>query len=349
MKLFLKTLLLLSLSLLASCHDSEGQDAPFLETKMVDASLDRLRVFSIFQNKAAIQEAKNLQQAVSAFLDNVDLDHLQKLRSIWQSSHNKYLANQYGFFEPTETRRDLVFAVESWPIQPGFIDSLPHYPASGIVNDITLVMDLPTLRQQHGVTDREEVCLGYHAIEYLIFERNIEDFSTEGDQGETAHQGGIERRRLLLQLLSDELLHNLSQSAELMNRQFSRQEDVTSQDKIYQFLHSTAKALPGIQRESSLLFDLNTSHGHYSQTSLNSLTIELTTLEAFFLGDVDLMPILMSIDLISAANFEKTLLDAVALLKKPEAGEVEFAKLTLMISALGHQLDNFELILERNL
>jgi putative iron-regulated protein len=182
MKLFLKTLLLLSLSLLASCHDSEGQDAPFLETKMVDASLDRLRVFSIFQNKAAIQEAKNLQQAVSAFLDNVDLDHLQKLRSIWQSSHNKYLANQYGFFEPTETRRDLVFAVESWPIQPGFIDSLPHYPASGIVNDITLVMDLPTLRQQHGVTDREEVCLGYHAIEYLIFERNIEDFSTEGDQ-----------------------------------------------------------------------------------------------------------------------------------------------------------------------
>ena len=349
MNLFLKTLLLLCLCLLASCNDSEGQSPPFLETKMVDASLSRLRLFAIFQNKAAIQEAKNLQQAVSAFLDKVDLDHLQKLKSTWHASHNKYLANQYGLFEPTDAKKDLVFAIESWPIQAGFIDSLSNYPTSGIVNDITLVMDLPTLRQQHGVTDREEVCLGYHAIEYLIFERNIEDFGTVGDHAQTEGQGGIERRRLLLQLLADELLNNLRQSAELMDRQFSNQNGVTNQDKMYHFLHNTANYLPRVQRESSLLFDLNASHGHYSQTSLNALTIELTTLEAFFLGDVDLMPLLKAIDLTSAANFKKTLLDAVALMRNSEAGEAEFAKLPLMVSALGHQLENFELILERNL
>ncbi|MFT7687567.1 MAG: stress-induced morphogen [Candidatus Azotimanducaceae bacterium] len=349
MKLLRSSVLLTSLCLLISCMDSEEQKILILEAKLVDSSLSRLRVFSVHQNKAAIIEAQNLQQVVSDFLTTADDEHLQKVQSAWQASHNKYLQSHYGLFVPSDERKDLIFAIESWPIQPGFIDSLPDYPESGIVNDTTLSIDLSTLRQQHGITDREEVCLGYHAIEFLIFDRSIEHFNVQTKQENLADQSSIERRRLLLQLLADELVNNLSQSALLMDQQFSAEADFTGQDKIYHFLSSAAAYLQGVQRESSLLFDLNAGHGHYSKTSFNALAIELTALEAFFLRDVDFMPILMAIDLTTSANFKKTLLDAVALIRDPEAGEAEFAKLPLMISALGHQLENFESILGRNL
>ena len=353
MKLPLTPILLFSLCLLVSCQESEEQHVPLLKAKLIDSSLSRLSAFSVFQNKAAIQGAQNLQAVTSAFLKTTDNGQLQKVHLAWQNAHNKYLASKYGLFMPLDERRALLFAIESWPIQPGFIDSLPNYPSSGIVNDITLNMDLPTLREQHGITDREEVCLGFHAVEYLIFERSIEHFSAEFPrktaESSTRKEDSVERRRLLLQLLVDELVNNMNQSALLMAKQFSTQEDITNQDKIYHFLHNTADNLQGLQRASSLLFDLNASHGHYSETSLNALAVELTTLEAFYLGDVDLMPLLMAIDLTTAANFNKTLLDAVALIRDPEAGETEFAKLPLMISALAHQLENFESILGRNL
>jgi hypothetical protein len=59
--------------------------------------------------------------------------------------------------------------IASWPIQPGFLDSFGPHIHSGLVNDITLLIDPHTLRTTNLMTDSEEVTLGLYAIEYLLF------------------------------------------------------------------------------------------------------------------------------------------------------------------------------------
>jgi hypothetical protein len=59
--------------------------------------------------------------------------------------------------------------IASWPIQPGFLDSFGSHIHSGLVNDITLLIDPHTLRTYNLMTDSEEVTLGLYAIEYLLF------------------------------------------------------------------------------------------------------------------------------------------------------------------------------------
>ena len=332
---------LLVLALLLSCQ--EAKRAPLLTPGLLESRLNDFQSFSLTQNRIAIEEAEKLELAISTFLSMNTQEHKDTLLKTWQSTHKAYLASQFGLFLPSEERTEILFSLETWPLQPGFIDSLPEYPDSGVVNDITMSIDLPSLRQQHGVTDREELCLGFHTLEYLVYERSLEDFSPN-DKSEF-----VERRRLLLKLLGEEVLNNLRQSTKLISNQFSAEQNASDIFKFYHLLLSTSDYLQVTQRASNLLFDENSGHGSYSQSATSALTAELIALERYFLKEVNLTPLLMEIDSKSAANFKKTLEDAIALLEDPEAGEIEFAKLPLMISALIHQLESFETTMSRNL
>lgn len=334
----LMTILASTLLLLVACDQSEKQVEVLLDPALLSNTLGAYRAYALSQNTVAIDEAKRLQSLVAAFLKTPDETQSENIKTSWLLAHQAYLASQYGLFIRSNERERLNFEIESWPIQPGFIDALPEYPNSGIINDITLLIDLPTLREQHGITDKEEVALGFHAIEYLIYGRDLTDFIDEDKN---------HRRRRFLQLVTEDLVLSLQESATMIENQFVGQERYSDLHKIYDLLHSTSDYLQAAQRESNLLNAQNNSHSVYSQTSRSTLAIELTALRAFYLDEVDLMPLLMEIELTTAANFKKTLLDAIALFNDPEAGEADFAKLPLMISALSHQLENFELIIGR--
>ena len=88
--------------------------------------------------------------------------------------------------------------IDAWPLLPGFIDNLPGYPHTGIVNDMTLPMTSEVLRAQHQITDTAEVALGFHVIEYYAFTRRHQDFA-----------GASTRRKQYLSLVSDLLLLEL--------------------------------------------------------------------------------------------------------------------------------------------
>jgi len=329
-----------ALLLLSACDQHEKEADVLLDPAMLSKTLEAYRVYALSQNALALEEAQKLQLHVTSFLNAPIEAQSQTLKSAWLVAHKAYLASQYGLFIRNKDREALIFAIETWPIQPGFIDSLPEYPNSGIINDITLSIDLPTLREQHGLTDKEEASLGFHALEYLIYGRKLTDFTDE----EMNH-----RRRQYLQWVVDELVLNLQQSVLMIESQFAPQEGYSNLHRVYELLHSTSDYLQAAQRESNLLIDQNTGHGNYSQTSRSTLAAELSALEAFYLSEVDLMPLMMEIDLTTSANFKKTLLDAIALFNDPEAGEADFALLPLMISALSHQLDHFRLVLGREI
>jgi putative iron-regulated protein len=98
--------------------------------------------------------------------------------------------------------------IAAWPIQPGYLDSYGSHTHSGIVNDITLLIEPHTIRSQHLITDREEVTLGIYAIEYLLF--GDKDYKNKKDTRFTRFINVSKLPKALAQagLLIDELPNN---------------------------------------------------------------------------------------------------------------------------------------------
>src|SRR5690606_17067548 len=146
-------------------------------------------------------------------------------RDAWRRAHNAYMEFQLlsalsgsnpGLFGALA---EYDFALEAWPIQPGYLDYFDVYSHSGIVNDMALPLTAEAVREQHGLTDSSDVSIGFHALEYLLWgengERPLADFApaTPDAAQEEAGMRTVDlpsnRRRALLRLLSQLLMDDL--------------------------------------------------------------------------------------------------------------------------------------------
>ena len=128
-----------------------------------------------------------LTAATDQFLQNPSDASLLTARTAWHDAHRRFaaLALLLG-------RREDNDEIDVWPIEPGFLDTLPGYPASGIVGDEVITISLATLRAQHGITHPSEASLGFHPAEYFLFERALSDFEDTAENP---------RRRQTLELI----------------------------------------------------------------------------------------------------------------------------------------------------
>ncbi|MFK4752434.1 imelysin family protein [Oceanobacter antarcticus] len=127
----------------------------------------------------ACASAEALQNAITTLLDHPNPFTLAASRDAWRDSYSAFLrARLYGFLpvtDPVEWQRQglsyhqTLSLIDSWPIEGGYIDYLPGYPFTGIVNDLTLPLSSDTLQQQHGFADPASVSLGFHVIEFLLW------------------------------------------------------------------------------------------------------------------------------------------------------------------------------------
>lgn len=80
-------------------------------------------------------------------------------------------------------QRRLLRETAAGPAFPGYIDTLPRYPESGLVFDQTVDTTRAALRQQHQLTDPGEVSLGLYAVEIILFgvaaSRPLSDFAAD--------------------------------------------------------------------------------------------------------------------------------------------------------------------------
>ena len=341
--------LALALSLLLSCGHEEltSSDSIQLDSDQTKLAIEQIAAFAQRQNSNALIVSEQLLTSVRAFLASPNEESLDSLKAIWQTAHESHLAGQLGLFKDSETNARLVFSLDAWPLHPGFLDSLPAYPEGGIINDITINVDSETLRRQHGITDPAEVCLGFHALEYLIFDRPLTDFVTPDTRDLVAQS--INRRRLLLETVTVELTQDLAQMAEFVSVQFQPREGQSAEQQLFLFLSSTRGYMQKAFRESSILFDEGMGHSAFSNTSTESLRTELLALQQFTLSEVTLRPILRALDPATTDNFEATLADVLVMLGRSEANEPEKAKLPLMLSVLLHRLEEFEITLKQYL
>jgi len=169
-------------------------------------------------------ECATLHLSLEQFLAQPQAELLATARADWRNCHNQW--HQFDLFTSLNDINPglfgglakLSFAIDAYPLQPGYLDSLEAYPYSGIVNDISLAITADNLRTQHGLTDSEDVSLGLHALEFLLWgekgERPASDYDDErvdadpDTQLKPAEQPISRRRELLLlvsHLLQDDL------------------------------------------------------------------------------------------------------------------------------------------------
>lgn len=176
--------------------------------------------------KASLVEAQNLAEAIRDFLASPSEAKLNGARLAWHRSHDAY--GEYALFIAMSKSNPGLFgslakydfAVEAWPIQPGYLDYYGVYTHSGIVNDIAMPLTAEALRQQHGFTDSSDVSLGFHSLEYLLWGENggrpASDY-LPAHLDEDQQRVGVRpvdlprnRRRVLLELVANLLVDDIA-------------------------------------------------------------------------------------------------------------------------------------------
>lgn len=184
----------------------------------------------------ASQLAQVLDTRIAALLHEPDEQSLAQTRLAWRQAYDAYLqALLFSYLpitDPSEWRRQgldqmtLLERLDSWPIEPGYIDYLPGYPFSGIVNDLALDLNGQTLLDQHGFSDPTSASIGYHPIEFMLWgndgTRTARDFLPREntaavllpaqDQLQANDDISVQnhhRRREYLQLVSEQLQKDL--------------------------------------------------------------------------------------------------------------------------------------------
>jgi len=341
----LLALAFLALSLLAAC----GQPAP---TTPAPAPIDRNQVVQIVSaiklhaadtRDALKKEISTLEKTTTEFLAQPDEQTRLALQTSWRRAHLAYASAQFGFLTLDDNLRQLIFRIDAWPIQPGFIDDLPLYPASGIINDETLLLSADVLIGQHGITDEEEVALGFHSLEYLIFARPLTDF--DADSAST----NIQRRREFLAIAARQLVIDSDNLFLASADQFDATNYPAALAVLKQVIAGNLQKLRVAFRESNLLTANDTGHSIYSSTSLDTLSAEIEALEQFMVGYVPMEPILLAIDANAYSNFKATLAELRQLMRNSGEDEVSRANLPLFLSALIHELEAFDRMLVHQL
>lgn len=267
----------------------------------------------------ATQTAQELDSRIAALLHNPNETSLNEAQMAWREAYDAYLHSllfsYLPLIDPADWHRQQIdlrstlILLDTWPIEGGYIDHIPGYPFSGIVNDLTLPIQEDTLLAQHRFADDSYASLGYHAIEFMLWgadgDRDPRDFLaqentapvimplTPGDIGlnslhdleedekaETAlvHTLGIQnhtRRRQYVQLLTEQLqkhLLRLQRRWQPSNGYYAEMIQSSEPTKVIQV---TLWASNQLLAQELLTQRLDADSSTFSQTSLNDLRATL--------------------------------------------------------------------------
>jgi hypothetical protein len=364
-----KNLVLICALLLSACDGRQGTTAGTTQaldkldsqtSRQVLAQMEQVRRQYAEQSLLTIDD---FGHKLHLFLQDPGEERLDELRNSWLLAHNAFTRASFFSFNDQSEIKNLI---DAWPIQRGFIDSTSSHPQSGIINDLTLDINAETLRHQHGVTDSLEVSLGFHSLEFLIFDRKFSDYNAAITQNqenapqdnpvETSKiQGNTEeivgRRRQMLKIVFNILEQDLRQgfiSAEGSNASLiadTNDGEHAKVDSIRLILKRLLLPAQSLFAEVNYIGGKRSGHSGFSQSSWENLRNQHSVLVELSGAGSMLAPILTLLDEKSASDYQITLTQAqdILLLEEPDAEQ--FARMPLLFAALGHQLEDMQTVM----
>ena len=189
------TLWLTCLVSLVGCDQLFEQPKPIDNApEQIDVNAESLlsaaNLYVYTQMSDALGQAQELDAIITSFLHHPNPGSLEEAQAAWIKTYSAYVKVSFfsqvprfekpQFREQQDTYARIQERIDSWPIEPGYIDYLPMYPLSGIINDLTLKMNEADISAQHGFSDMRFASIGFHPMEFLLFgadgKRSAKDF-----------------------------------------------------------------------------------------------------------------------------------------------------------------------------
>jgi putative iron-regulated protein len=166
-----------------------------------ESLLSAANLYVYTQMSDALGQAQELDAIITSFLHHPNPGSLEEAQAAWIKTYSAYVKVSFfsqvprfekpQFREQQDTYARIQERIDSWPIEPGYIDYLPMYPLSGIINDLTLKMNEADISAQHGFSDMRFASIGFHPMEFLLFGADGKRFYSTRKQ----HRSGQRRYR----------------------------------------------------------------------------------------------------------------------------------------------------------
>ncbi|WP_299325924.1 imelysin family protein [uncultured Maribacter sp.] len=205
---------------------SSDDDAP--AEVIVDETIDRSTVLTNYADlvlanyQAAMIDAEALKVAIDAFVATPTEDNFNAAKEAWLTSRESYGPSEAFRFAngPIDTgdTEEIEGYLNSWPLDEAYIDYVEGDLNAGIINDTdnfpSLTKEL--LTGENGNGGEENVAIGYHAIEFLLWGQDLtapsENLAGQRVYTDFVDDGTAEnqdRRRAYLAIVADLLTDHL--------------------------------------------------------------------------------------------------------------------------------------------
>lgn len=212
------------LAVLAGCGSSSDGGGTSQETARLAG--EAAATYSSIAYRAysdSLALAEELDDALTAFATDGSVDSQDGAKSAWLATREPYLQTEvYRFYDgpidnPTDGPES---SLNAWPLDEAHVDYTRDAASAGIINNTELPIDEATLRGSNEAGGEENISVGFHPIEFLLWGQDDPDPSTElpglrpasdyvsGDGGTAENQ---DRRGEYLELAGDLLIDDLQQ------------------------------------------------------------------------------------------------------------------------------------------
>ncbi|MCA9529603.1 MAG: iron-regulated protein [Myxococcales bacterium] len=171
----------------------------------------------------SLQAGQALAGAIDDLLAAPTADGLEAAKQAWLDSREPYLQTEvYRFYDgPIDNPEDGPEGMlNAWPIDEAYVDYTEDAADAGMINDDDVDLTLPFLRGQNELGSEDNIAVGYHPIEFLLWgqdttppsahlpgQRSYTDYLA--DKG--PHAAHADRRAQYLRLLGEGLIDDLTQ------------------------------------------------------------------------------------------------------------------------------------------
>lgn len=125
----------------------------------------------------ALSDAQSLKEAITDFTQSPSESKLQKAKEAWLQARESYGQTEAFRFSngPIDSEEGPEGLLNAWPLDEGYIDYVEGVENSGIINDTVTypVLDNALLESLNESGGDENISIGYHAVEFLLWGQDL--------------------------------------------------------------------------------------------------------------------------------------------------------------------------------
>ncbi|MDP2525934.1 imelysin family protein [Maribacter dokdonensis] len=206
------------------CSSDDDSSTEVVVDDAIDASsvIENYADLVLANYQAALVDAEAMNVAIQTFVATPTEENFEAAKEAWLTSRESYGPSEAFRFAngPIDTgdTEEIEGYLNSWPLDEAYIDYVEGDVDAGIINNLA---DFPTLTKEiltgeNGNGGEENVAIGYHAIEFLLWGQDL-TAPSENLAGQRAYtdfvDGGTaanqDRRREYLAIVADLLTDHL--------------------------------------------------------------------------------------------------------------------------------------------